>query len=184
MSLILIFTPDEQVGQLFRLELCDTDQDVQIVSHAPPDMRCERSFIDADAFPNAVLHDGDVAFSRNPQNNNEDSRLTLPFPLGSVRARLREQLSSAHTLQMTEHGVKFRGTTIQLTETEHALLSSLIQAGGTTVTRRALMDCMRGGTEGAVNVYMHYLRKKLEHGERILLATRGGGYRIDPRFLS
>ena len=35
-----------------------------------------------------------------------------------------------------------------------------------------------------INVYIHYLREKLELcGEKIIIASREAGYRIDKRFL-
>ncbi len=184
MSLVLIFTPDEQVGQIFRLELSEAGYDVQIIPHAPDEVRTARGFIDMDAFPHAAVREADVAFSRYAPINDMDTRLPLPFAMGAARACLDRQSSDMRILRLTEHGVDFQGRTIHLTETEHALLSALIDAGGATVPREALLACMRGGTESAVNVYIHYLRKKLEQGERILLSERGGGYRIDPRFLT
>lgn len=187
---ITVFTPDEQVGQLLRLELGEAGYRVQIHTGAPSGAHDTLCFIDLDAYPDAPMRETDVGLTR---RTSADARshgtvLSLPFPIGAAVACVERRASSASPLlRMTEHGVVWKGRHIELTETEHALLRALIEADGATVSREALARCMRGGTssEGAINVYIHYLRKKLEAGgERILLSTRGGGYRIDRRYLA
>ena len=41
-----------------------------------------------------------------------------------------------------------------------------------------------GADEGVLNVYVHYLREKLERGgEKIIISSRGLGYKIDEKYL-
>ena len=78
------------------------------------------------------------------------------------------------------------GEEIRLTELECALLSYLISRGGECATNEELVGHLWSGeaSAGAVNVYIHYLREKLElRGERIILVRRGKGYYIEPKFL-
>ena len=78
------------------------------------------------------------------------------------------------------------GKHIRLTEIEATLLRLLIEAEGRFVSHGDAVRHIWAGeaSAGAVNVYIHYLREKLEHtGERIILAKRGCGYAIEKRFL-
>ena len=76
-----------------------------------------------------------------------------------------------------------RGESIKLTELEAALLSRLISAGGEFVTRSDILRDVWGedADPGIINVYIHYLREKLERGEKIIISSRSLGYKIDGR---
>ncbi len=78
-----------------------------------------------------------------------------------------------------------RGERIKLTELESVLLLKLISAGGEFVSRdEILRDVWNGAADaGIVNVYIHYLREKLEKGEKIIISSRSLGYKIDRRYL-
>lgn len=78
------------------------------------------------------------------------------------------------------------GEEVRLTELECALLVCLMAHNGECVTNEELVEHLWGGqaSAGAVNVYIHYLREKLEmRGERVILSRRGKGYFIDRKFL-
>ena len=77
------------------------------------------------------------------------------------------------------------GARIKLTESEGALLSLLISGGGRFISREEILrEVFPGKTLGIINVYIHYLREKLEvSGEKIITASRDEGYRIEKRFL-
>lgn len=78
------------------------------------------------------------------------------------------------------------GERIRLTESEYKLLSLLIAGGGEFATREELtLGTFGEGVDGgSLNVYIHYLREKLERGgEKIILSSRKLGYRIDAKFL-
>src|ERR671916_1505204 len=69
-------------------------------------------------------------------------------------------------LDPARHEVRRAGERIDLTAKEFALLASLMQRPGQVFTRSVLMDTVWGGTTGAytnaVDLYVHYLRKKLD----------------------
>lgn len=78
------------------------------------------------------------------------------------------------------------GREIKLTEVEFDLLSRLVLAGGEFIPREKLLrDVWGDECEGGVlNVYIHYLREKLEsEGEKIIFSSRKMGYKIDKKYL-
>ena len=89
------------------------------------------------------------------------------------------------TVPSTEKCAILDGKKIKLTDGEWTLLSLLVSAGGDFVSReKILANCFSGKSESMINVYIHYLREKLEcGGEKIIVASRDSGYKIDKRFL-
>ena len=82
------------------------------------------------------------------------------------------------------HALLF-GEKIKLTEVEYKLLFELLAAKGGYVSRESLLKRVwgEGFDSGVVNVYVHYLRNKLEQdGRKIILSSRKEGYRIDERY--
>ena len=85
------------------------------------------------------------------------------------------------------HEVRRAGERIDLTAKEFALLATLMQRPGQVFTRSVLLDTVWGGTTGAytnaVDLYVHYLRRKLDReGEPSRVRTvHGAGYTFDPR---
>ncbi len=67
----------------------------------------------------------------------------------------------------------------RLTPTEEKLFALLKNANGMPVPRQTLMSEVwgEGASEGLLNLYIHYLREKLEKdGKRRIFAARGKGY--------
>lgn len=117
---------------------------------------------------------------------NRARTLLLPFPIGALAA----QLSGASgepmlTLLKKQRSARLAGQTIRLSELEYALLARLIEAGGEPVGREELGKVFpNGATDGMTNVYIHYLREKLETGgEKIILSCRNTGYRLNEKYL-
>ncbi len=109
--------------------------------------------------------------------------LSLPFSYDQLRSFIADNDS----LLSVDEGGRFctlRGKKIKLTELEGALLSLLVSAEGEFVSRERILGEIWGGNTdpGIINVYIHYLREKLENGEKIIIASRGSGYRIDNKF--
>ena len=71
---------------------------------------------------------------------------------------------------------------IELTEREYRLLSLLMERQGAVVSRdlilRQVWDDRQGSTSNVIEVYVRYLRRKLEEGgePRLLHTVRGQGY--------
>ena len=130
-----------------------------------------------------------------------DDYLPKPFAFPELLARVRalarrppeknaaETVLTAGdvTLDPGRHEVRRGGERVELTAKEFALLATLMQRPGQIFTRSVLLDTVWGGTTGSytnsVDLYVHYLRKKLDReGEPSRIRTvHGAGYTFDPR---
>ena len=136
----------------------------------------DRVFLDLDTCP--IRLDGAVTMSRNGE-----CILPIPFALDAPVRYLSD--TEAARLIPEERAVALGGRTVKLTELEYALFSLLVKARGAAVSREDILDRVWHGDAdgGIVNVYIHYLREKLEtEGERIILASRGRGYSLTEKY--
>ena len=121
------------------------------------------------------------------RNGGSGDVLPIPFPLSVLRKRVLLNESSLPRLSLIygSRAVRLGEREIKLTDVEYKLISELVNAKG-YLSREYLLNKVWGeGTDpGVVNVYVHYLRKKLEsEGEKVLCSSRQFGYKIDERFL-
>jgi hypothetical protein len=117
----------------------------------------------------------------------DDGELKIPFSPKSLLSLLSGEEQESRLLTLEGKCARLSGRIIKLTEVEAALLACLLRSGGETVSKERLLSEVWGeGTDGGVvNVYVHYLREKLEAGgEKIIFSTRGVGYRISKKFIS
>lgn len=127
-----------------------------------------------------VKIDGALTMSRR-----EEADITLPFALGTI-SRIVNKNESGLKILKDEKCAVLRGERIKLTDVEFALFSLLYENGGNYVSREEVLKNVWNGEAdgGIINVYIHYLREKLEkHGEKIILSSRKNGYCIDEKFL-
>jgi two-component system OmpR family response regulator len=125
-----------------------------------------------------------------------DDFLTKPFSFVVLLARIRALLRRGRrerpailragdlTLDPAEHTCHRAGTAIRLTPREFSLLEYLLRFAGEVVPKRELLLHVWGegfdGDPNIVEVYVGYLRRKIDHGfDRSSLQTvRGIGYRL------
>ncbi|GGH38209.1 response regulator transcription factor [Microbacterium album] len=128
-----------------------------------------------------------------------DDYVTKPFSLEEVVARLRalmRRAGSVHaadaepilrvgdlSLNEDSHEVERAGTEIELTATEFELLRFLMRNQRRVVSKAQILDRVWnydfGGRSSVVELYISYLRKKIDHGREPLIHTvRGVGYMI------
>lgn len=114
-----------------------------------------------------------------------DADIALPLSLADLDSLVDTGTDTA-VLRLGTRAAYLREKKIALTEVEFALFKALYDARGEFVSREALLDGVWGGEcdGGILNVYVHYLREKLEDGEKIILSSRKLGYRIDDRYFS
>ena len=150
--------------------------------------------LDGGATGNIALIDLDTAGStdvptevrRISMSRRSECDLPIPFTPAQLIAAVKGVSERIARLSLTGRTAWLDGKEIRLTEVEATLLSRLIAEGGDFVSReRLLTDVWGDGAEGSViNVYIHYLREKLERqGEKIILSSRSRGYKIDGKYL-
>jgi two-component system OmpR family response regulator len=128
-----------------------------------------------------------------------DDYLGKPFDFGELLARLRALLRRAPSerparLQIGDlivdpatHAVQRAGTPVELTAREFAVLEYLARHPGQAVTRTRLLEHVWDenylGSTNIVDVYVGYLRKKLEQpfGRPLIRTIRGVGFALDPQ---
>jgi two-component system OmpR family response regulator len=126
-----------------------------------------------------------------------DDYLAKPFAFGELLARLRALTRRAPPerparLQVGDlvvdpaaHAVRRGGEAVELTAREFALLEFLARHPGEVVRRTTLLDHVWDenftGSTNIVDVYVGYLRRKLEEpfGRPLIHTVRGVGFRLD-----
>ena len=108
------------------------------------------------------------------ENENEPLRL---------RVQKRKNPSEFLALNAESHCAYYKGEKIVLTQKEFFLLALLFENKGTPVSReRALQEVFSdtGNATNVVDVYINYLRAKIDHkfGIRMISTVRGCGYMI------
>jgi len=123
-----------------------------------------------------------------------DEYITKPFAfeefLARVRVLLRKREGSASTkltagelsLDLVTHKVSRGGKEIELTAKEYALLEYFMRNAGSCVTRTMISehvwDMNFDSFTNVIDVYVNYLRKKLDSGpgKKLIQTVRGRGY--------
>jgi DNA-binding response OmpR family regulator len=123
-----------------------------------------------------------------------DDVVSKPLSFTELRARCRGLLRrrghgvvlrhGALEVNPMERSVTRGGATIPMTNREYALLAFLLERRGKAVSRRTLLERVWNRTGGVqtnvVDVYVNYLRRKLEDGagKPVIETVRGQGYSI------
>ena len=128
-----------------------------------------------------------------------DDYLVKPFAFGELLARLRALLRRGPAERAPEivvgdividpaaHSVARAGVSIDLSPREFALLEFLAMRSGEVVRRSEILDHVwdygYDGMSNVVDVYVGYLRKKIEKPfkSKVIRAVRGVGYILEPR---
>ena len=122
-----------------------------------------------------------------------DDYLVKPFAFEELSARVRALgrrstaqhpvlAAGAVEMDLVKHEVRVHGRSMDLSPTEFRLLETFMRNAGRALSRQQLLVRVWGYEDepeaNAVDLYVHYLRRKL--GEAITLTTvRGVGYRLE-----
>ncbi|MCW2761526.1 MAG: two component transcriptional regulator, winged helix family [Marmoricola sp.] len=125
-----------------------------------------------------------------------DDYLGKPFAFGELAARLRALLRRGETarpatlvngdliLDPAEHQVRWKGQGVELSPREFALLDYFMRRPGDVLRRTEILDHVwdyaYDGTSNVVDVYVRYLRNRLEQAgaDEMIETVRGVGYRL------
>jgi hypothetical protein len=178
---VAVYTEDKYLFQKIHLELLEHDPEISVMLGEGAEA-ADLTIIDIDT---AAPAKGGKAITMARGNRHAD--LQIPFAIGSI-VRLLSRKKDEPILSLDEalRCAYLRGEKIKLTALEFSLLSYLMKKGGEYSPREELLRevFMPGSDRGIINVYIHYLREKLEAGgEKIILSSRGGGYKIEEKFL-
>ena len=164
----------------------------QKIKHdAPPDVDVILSSFENNSASGASLILWDLSLGECPFDTamtlgrKDNADISIPFPLGTIRALLSDETERKLLIDKQTKSAILHGAPIKLTDVEFALFSILYEKEGGYVSREALLSSVWGGEceSGILNVYIHYLREKLEvGGEKIIRSSRKFGYCIDKRF--
>ena len=126
-----------------------------------------------------------------------DDYLPKPFSFSELSARIRALLRRSHLpsqsvlaiddlkLDRIEHRVERSGRRIDLTAKEFALLEYLMRNAGRCVTRAMIIEHVWNltfdTTTNVVDVYINYLRRKIDDGHvtKLIRTVRGVGYELN-----
>lgn len=139
-----------------------------------------------DARAGGEIPAGTVAIVRRCEGSAVDARLPYPFSFAELRRAVAGGAIPARLTLGEGRSAILDGEKIRLTEKEHALLAAILSGRGKFVSRDELLSTVFGedADGGLLNVYVHYLREKLEGGgERIIISSRRGGYKINERYI-
>ena len=188
-------------GQEALLEMRQTEFDLVILDWNLPDFEgveiCQRMRKSQNTTPVLMLTAHDSVIDRvKALDIGADDYLTKPFEIEELKARARAQLRrisySSQQLQSLElgelqidlvsHRVRQNNKDIHLSQREFKLLTHLVENAGVVLPRQQILESVWGkpfiGDPNTLDVYVGYLRKKLEQdgNPRLLHTVRGVGY--------
>ena len=138
--------------------------------------RYDLFMVDTDAYSG---YEGAFRLSRSSECD-----MAIPFSFSALEEAVNGAEGDPLAISEEEKCAYLYGKKISLTELEHALLLKLFSSEEYTTREELLTSLWPEGTgDGILNVYIHYLREKLEvGGEKIIVSSRKLGYKINEKY--
>ena len=115
-----------------------------------------------------------------------DDYLVKPFVTEELLARIRAlgrrpwEVYQDNAITFSDLSLNINGAPIKLTSKEAQLLEMFIRNPGMTISKEQILDRIWGiesmAMENSVEIYVHYLRKKLKKSRTVIKTIRGLGY--------
>lgn len=179
MKRVLIYTKDEYLFSKISLEIGDFYECESAIG-----LRPSGDFLiwDVDTMGECPDKNEYITVGRT-----EGAELVRPFLLSDITRALESKSALNAPLEICSdgHSVRLNGEKIALTDIELTLFSALFKRRGSFASRAELLDEVWGReSDGTLlNVYVHYLREKLErHGEKLIISSRKNGYKISEKY--
>ncbi|GEM_PF-6994603 len=191
--MVYYLTNDRLLGQRIKFELSfDGTEASSVTAHELPGgdfarddvlILDEKSGVNVSSFRSVFSRFFKVlVLSDKPERYDGCETVLLPLPLGKLSKILQKETVSLRFDEGKDtFSVFLDGEKIPLSKTEFRLLKALADADEAFVSRDFLLSeaFEKGASQSALNVYIHYLREKLEKGNRRLLyASRRQGYAL------
>lgn len=174
-----VYTADRYLFQKIRLAAPDG----VAVTHGNSGIERATRLVDIDTSETPLPDREFISMSR----TQESADIRIPFSIEELCELLSKTEKVAPlTLSERERCVFLHGEKIRLTDVEFHLMSELFYAGGEYKGREELLHSVwdKNTDPGTLNVYVHYLREKLEGGgEKIILSSRKCGYKISEKYI-
>ena len=175
---VAVFTENRFLYQKIKLELGDDALCAMCSDNTAPD--AEVYLIDADCERFKYKNGLTMSYS------NKNADIALPFKIGTMRDLILRKGKCIIKVDSENGFVQLGGKTITLTDVEMALFEAIYSRAGEFASRDALLKEVWDGAcdSGIINVYVHYLREKLESdGEKIIICSRKCGYAISKKYI-
>ena len=178
MQKIAVYTKNELIYRRIVLITRGVAEVQLSMEYTPSDL----AIIDRESFPDLNISGYVIPYSdkNGTIHNLPISHSDLLQAISSIRKVGKRVLS----LSPKERCAHLGNRVIKLTELEARLLDELLKSNGFVSREKLLKTVFNDGKDsGIVNVYVHYLREKLEKdGDKVILSSRREGYMIDSRF--
>lgn len=181
---ICVITKDALLARFLTLELAEAGYTAEVCEAPVPQARLYLCDLD---FYTGELPENTIGFSYD-ESKHRRVRDFLHRPLHAeqlletVTKRMQPAAERGDALTVTAERstrrIQSSGGTVRLSEKEFALLEQLCKTD--LLTRESAAYIFGGGDSNVVDVYMHYLRKKLKRicPYDVILSKRGKGYAL------
>ena len=193
---VLIISKDAVFARMLLLELQLLRRSCRVLEKPEKGMQAELILLDLDSAqaPSAECYSRMIGFTRHTGLFSVDAQrqcsmvLHRPFEMRLLRQEVLSQATQAmpnaarETLMMDREGKKalYGERTVALSPKEAKVLSILLENRGAPVSRASLSQYIGESESNKVDVYICFLRRKIEElcGSNLITTVRGKGYCI------